>query len=106
MNPSVLFCPNPDCPKRGLVGQGQIRSHSRKERRLRCLACGKTFAETSGTPFYRLHTEHTVVTWVVTLLAYGCPPQAIVQAFGLDERTVQDWAERAGAHCQRVHEER
>ena len=25
---------------------------------------------------------------VVTLLAYGCPIQAIVHAFGLDERTV------------------
>ena len=25
---------------------------------------------------------------VVTLLAHGCPPQAIVAAFGWDERTV------------------
>ena len=28
---------------------------------------------------------------VVTLLAYGCPCQAIVAAFDLDERTVRDW---------------
>ena len=41
---------------------------------------------------------------VVTLLAYGCPIQAIVQAFGLDERTVASWRDRAGKHCQQVHQ--
>ena len=42
--------------------------------------------------------------WVIVLLAYGCPIQAIVKAFGLDERTVCDWHKRAGRHCQQVHE--
>jgi hypothetical protein len=28
-----------------------------------------------------------------------------VHAFGLDERTVADWRDRAGAHCQKVHQE-
>ena len=41
---------------------------------------------------------------VLTLLAYGCPLQAIVKAFGFDERTVRDWQQRAGKHCQQVHE--
>ena len=41
---------------------------------------------------------------VVRLLAYGCPVQAIVMAFGLDERTVRDWLRRSGQHCQQVHE--
>jgi hypothetical protein len=41
---------------------------------------------------------------VVTLIAYGCPVQAIVAAFKLDERTVMGWQERAGLHCQKVHE--
>lgn len=41
---------------------------------------------------------------MVTLLAYGCPLQAIVQAFKLDERTVADWRDRAGRHCQQIHE--
>jgi hypothetical protein len=40
---------------------------------------------------------------VATLLAFGCPVQAIVAAFGLDERTVADWQRRAGRQCQRVH---
>ncbi len=41
---------------------------------------------------------------VVTLLAYGCPIQAIVKAFGFDERTVRDWHQRGGKHSQSVHE--
>jgi hypothetical protein len=41
---------------------------------------------------------------VTTLLAQGCPVQAIVAAFGLDERTVGAWLGRAGDHCQAVQE--
>ena len=40
---------------------------------------------------------------VLTLLSHGCPTQALVAAFGLDERTVARWLAGAGAHCQRVH---
>lgn len=40
----------------------------------------------------------------ITLIAYGCPVQAIVMAFGLDERTVMDWQNRAGKHAPQVHE--
>ena len=87
----------------GQLGQNNIIVHSRKERRFRCTACGHTFAATKGTPYYRLHTEETVFTWVVTLLAHGCPLPAIVAAFGLDERTVAAWDQRAGQHCERVH---
>lgn len=50
----------------------------------------------------RKPTELIVI--VVTLLAYGCPIQAIVHAFELDERTVASWRDRAGKHCQQVHE--
>ncbi len=51
-----------------------------------------------------LHMNPVTVMLVLTLLAYGCPVQAIVKAFGLDERTVRDWQQRAGRHCQQVHE--
>ena len=51
-----------------------------------------------------LRTPTDLVVIVVILLAYGCPVQAIVHAYGLDERTVADWQKRAGQHCQRVHQ--
>jgi hypothetical protein len=88
----------------GQIGKGNITIHSQKERRYMCNECGKTFSETKGTPFYRAHKEHEVMVLVVTLLAYGCPPQAIVAAFGWDERTVQRVQTAAGEHCQAVHE--
>ena len=50
-----------------------------------------------------LRTNEETVTRVVTLLSYGCPIQAIVHAFGLDERTVAEWQKRAGEHCEQVH---
>ena len=54
--------------------------------------------------FEGLRNPKTLIVIVVTLLAYGCPIQAIVQAFGLDERTVASWRDRAGNHCQQVHQ--
>jgi transposase-like protein len=104
MDPQHEFCHNPDCPARGQVGQGNIRIHSQQERRYRCTTCRQTFVASTGTPFYRLRTAADQVTLVLTLLCHGCPPQAIVAAFGLDERTVAAWLARAGAHCQQVHE--
>ncbi len=53
--------------------------------------------------FAGLRKPTELIVLVVTLLSYGCPVQAIVQAFGLDERTVARWRDRAGAHCEQVH---
>src|SRR4051794_9120235 len=106
MDPLAQFCHNPDCPARGQPGSGNIRIHSRKERRYLCSTCGRTFAATRDTPFYRLKKSLDLVTIVVTLLCHGCPVQAVVAAFGLDERTVADWRDRAGRHGQRLHEHR
>src|SRR5918992_4595001 len=106
MDPPGQFCHNPDCSDRGQRGRGNIRIPSRKEPRYCWSSCGRTFAATTGTPFYRLRTATDVVTGVLTLLCQGCPLQAIVAAFGFDERTVAQWQARAGEHCQEVHQHR
>ncbi len=106
MNPQDIFCPNIACPARGQIGKGNIGVHSQEEERYICDVCEQTFTATKGTIFYRLRTDPKIVLQVITLQAYGCPIQAIVQAFGLDERTVQDWWRRAGKHCQAVHEQK
>jgi IS1 family transposase len=54
--------------------------------------------------FEGLRKPKALIVIVVTLVAYGCPTQAIVHAFGLDERTVARGPRRAGKHCQQVHE--
>ena len=104
MDPHLQFCPNFYCLHRGEFGRGNIRVHSRQERRFRCTTCGKTFAATKNTPYYRLHKPLPLVTLVLTLLTHGCPLQAIVAAFDLDERTVADWHHKAGQHAQRFHQ--
>src|SRR5438876_2070539 len=62
------------------------------------------FSGRRGTMFEGLRKAEELSVIVVTRLTSGCPVQAIVHAFGLDERTVADWRDRAGAQCQRVHE--
>ena len=104
MNPQTQCCHNPACCVRGQMGQGNIVVHSHVEQRYRCQTCGHPFAATTGTPFYRVHTAADVVTLVLALLCHGCPLQAIVAAFGLDERTVAAWVTRAGRHGQQVHQ--
>ncbi len=105
MNPHEVFCPNMECPARGQIGKGNIHVHSQKDKRFLCEVCQETFTTSKGTIFYRLRHDPKTVLCVIILLAYGCPVQAIVKAFGLDERTVSDWHERAGKHCQRIHEQ-
>src|SRR5499433_4422206 len=104
MDPTTVFCPNTRCHARGQTGQGNIGIHSQKERRFICHECHKTFSARKGTVFYRLRTAAETVSLVVTLLAHGCPVQAIVAAFGFDERTVAEWWARSGRQGQAVQE--
>ncbi len=104
MNTSLQFCPNLMCSARGQTGQGNITIHDRKRQRYRCGTCGHTFSARRGTMLEGLRKPTDLIVIVVTLLAYGCPIQAIVHAYGLDERTVASWRDRAGEHCQQVHQ--
>jgi transposase-like protein len=99
LRPELAVCPNPACGATGRIG-----IHSHTQRRYTCHACGKTFAETAGTPLYGLKTSLWVVHIVVTLLAFGCPIPAIVAAFGLNDRTVTAWQQKAGYHAKQVQE--
>jgi len=104
MDPTTTFCPNRNCPARGQTGRGNIGVHSQKEPRFICHECHKTFSATTGTVCYRLRTAAETVRLVVTLRAHGCPVQALVAAFGCDERPRADWWTRSGRQGQAVHE--
>src|SRR5207302_9103763 len=104
MDASKQFCPNEACSARGQKEQGNIIIHDRKRQRYRCKACKHTFSARRGTMFEGLRKPTDLIVIVVTLLTYGCPVQAIVHAFGLDERTVADWRDRAGKQCEQVHQ--
>src|SRR6266700_3250211 len=103
MDTSKQFCPNSACCARGKMGEGNITIHDRKRQRYRCKTCKQTFSARRGTMFEGLRKPMELIVIVVTLLSYGCPVQAIVHAFDLDERTVASWRDRAGTHCEQVH---
>jgi hypothetical protein len=104
MDPQQRFCHNERCWAYGRPAEGHVVIHSRKEQRYRCKRCSQTFSATKGTALYRLHKPRELVVTVLTLLAYGCPPQAIVAAFDLDERTIARWQHESGRQCRRLHE--
>ena len=103
---SQLFCQNEACPAREQVGAKTIVKYGQKRERYQWKVCQKTFSAWQGTMFEGHRKPVELIVIVVTLLAYGCPLQAIVHAFDLDEGTVARWQKQAGNHCQKVHEER
>jgi transposase-like protein len=99
LRPELVVCPNSACDATARIGV-----HPHKERRYICHACKRTFADTIGTMLYGLNHPLWLVLVVLNLLAYGCPRRAIVATFGLDERTVAEWQEKAGRHARQVQE--
>src|SRR5260370_2924462 len=103
MDTSKVFGPNAMCSARGQREQGTIVIHDRKRQRYRCKVCKQTFNARRGTMFEGLRKPVEVIVIVVTLVTYGCPVQAIVHAFVLDERTLAAWRDRAGPPSHHVH---
>jgi transposase-like protein len=98
------FCPNTACPATGQIDEGNIKIHSHSPERYRCNVCQKTFGARKGTPLYRRRIPEATIVVVLTLVAHGCPISAIEAAFGFQRRTVQQWVDAAGHHCEQIHE--
>jgi transposase-like protein/IS1 family transposase len=103
MNLQTVFCMNEACPDKYVMGKGNIVSHGKTRQRCRCKSCEQTFSYRRGTIFYGLRHSEELVTWVVGLVASGCPVAAIVSVFEVDERTVADWLRRAGGYAEAFH---
>jgi transposase-like protein len=103
MNLQTVFCQNAACRDKYKKGAGNIVAPSQKRQRCKCPSCGHTFSYRQGTMFAGLRSDVKIVTWVVGLVAWGCPVAAIVAVFELDERTVADWMHRAGLYAETFH---
>jgi transposase-like protein len=106
MDASQEYCLNDVCPSRGKIGQGNIIIHDSSRGRYKCNICKKTFNKKRGTALEGIRKPEELFVTVISLLSWGCPIQAIVHTYGLDERTVADWQLRAGWHCEKVHQEK
>lgn len=98
-------CLNEACPSRGLIGQGNIVIHDSRRGRLKCKICKVTFNKRRGTALEGIRKPEELFVTVISLISWGCPIQAIVHTYNLDERTVADWQLRAGLHCEKVHQD-
>jgi transposase-like protein len=98
-------CLNEACPSRGLIGQGNIVIHDSSRGRLKCKICKITFNKRRGTALEGIRKPEELFVTVISLISWGCPIQAIVHTYNLDERTVADWQLRAGLHCEKVHQD-
>jgi hypothetical protein len=89
MNPPTAILPQPILLGLRAQGRGAYRDPQPQREALPLQEMPThTFSQTKGTALYRLHKPQELVFVVLTLLAYGSSIQAIVAAFGLDERTV------------------
>ncbi len=83
--PARAILSQPTLPRLRPFGRGSRRDPQPEGAPLSLQALrGRTFSETQGSALYRVHKPKWLVLAVVTLLAYGCPVQAIVAAFGLE----------------------
>ena len=104
-------CPNRDCEQFGRKNSDNIRPHSfyktksGRRRRYRCKTCGKTFASTVGTPYYRLKKPRRVFDEVAALAVKGVSISSIARAKGLAWNTVAHWEELASKFAKAFNDE-
>jgi len=102
-------CSNRQCRDFGKSGD-HIHRHSfyktksGRRRRYRCKSCGKTFASTTGTPYYRLKKSRKVFDEVAALSVEGVSKSSISRVKGLAWNTVAHWQELASQYAQRFND--
>lgn len=103
LHPQNLACHNPECPAYLVVGMGNLVTGSpygsdRTKPRYTCVLCGKSFAITRGSMFYRLHTDRETVLRTLAQLPTQGSIRATARATGVSRDTISNWIQRALAH--------
>jgi transposase-like protein len=106
---SHLACPNPECPKYGQRGGGNLRLHgwsgrTRRIRCLRCATCGCDFSERANTPLFGLRTSEDTLVAIARHLAEGVGCRATARLCGTTLNTVLRFTARFGKHAELFHD--
>ena len=88
----------------GKLGKAISSVMGRHVRDIAARLVGKRSAHRQAPCLRVLRKPKALIVIVVTLVAYGCPIQAIVHAFGLDSLHGGKLARSSGKHCQEVHQ--
>lgn len=73
-------------------------------RQLVCKACGKTFSENTGTPFYGLKIERQKVVRALKMIVERGGMRGAARAIGIDKDTICDWVKKASEHAKAFSE--
>lgn len=88
----------PRCQGRHCIRYGQ----SRGRRRLKCQDCGRTFAETTGTPLFHLHTPLPEIVRAIRVVMRRGSLRAAEELTGHNYETIGEWIRRIGDHAEAV----
>jgi len=72
--------------------------------RYRCVDCGRTFARTINTPFFRKHLKKKEITIICRHLAEKNGFRAIARITGHHLDTIRDVADKVAKHCKKFNE--
>ena len=104
VDPSMHFCPNPDCAYRGWVGWGNLRANGHPSggpwRQLLCVVCRRYFLETLGTIFHGKRASVELIVRVIACLAEGLGIRGTARVFEVDPNTVLQWLVEAAEQLQ------
>ena len=102
-----IYCPNKGCRDYGMQGKGNvgIRGNYGKDKNRKlvyCRTCGKRFAASTATAFYRLHLSEDTIRRIIHHAAEGDGVQSTARSLKIDKGIVQRVILRAGEHCESV----
>src|SRR3989344_8395283 len=97
-----VACPNKDCRAYNKVGLRNIIRFGKQPngtQRYRCVDCGRTFARTINTPFFRKHLKKSEITTICKHLAEKNSFRAIARITEHHLDTIRDVADKVAKHC-------
>ena len=96
------FCDKAECSAFGKIGEGNIRTQSRKNQQVYCNQCDNSWVITKGTFFYHLKTPVRVVVEVLMLLAEGMGVNAVCRVKGVTADSMRSWLTKASDHVEEI----
>jgi transposase-like protein len=93
---------NPQNPPCARCGAARTSSKGREDGRPHwlCLACGRSFGETLGTPLYRLKTDVAEIIRAIQRVLHRGSLRAAEEQTGHNYETIAVWLERIGNHAE------
>ena len=100
------FCWNDGCVQYAQVNAGNIRRYGKTAKgvqRFQCKTCGRVFAATRGTPFYRIHDPEKMLK-ALAMLCERSSQRGVQRVLGAKPDTLQEWTEKAAGHVGLIEE--